>query len=327
MTIGQLVPGTVEVQIVLEGYRPRVFQLDLAAHQKVSRTERLEPNHSVVMTKPWENGLGMRFAPIAKDLMASVWETRVGDYERYVTESDGIPPLKPEFPQDDDHPVVYVSRDEAVDFCKWLTERERADERIAPSLEYRLPTDLEWSLLVGLNDDPDATPAERSARAAPIFPWGALWPPGPVIGLVGNLADESALRMPGVSPDRVIAGFEDGFDATAPVGSFPANALGLFDLSGNVHEWVSSDYTPRRALGVLRGGGWNTYQEENLYSGSRNTAPPTFADNIYGFRVMLARVPVEGPAGGSLTGDDPPEAPERSEEETNNGTSNGRDQD
>jgi formylglycine-generating enzyme required for sulfatase activity len=43
-------------------------------------------------------------------------------------------------------------------------------------------------------------------------------------------------------------------------------------------------------LGVLRGGGWNTYQAENLYSGSRNPQPPDSAADIYGFRVVLAKV-------------------------------------
>lgn len=297
LEIGRLRPEVVQVQILLEGYLTKTFQIELGPNQRVERSELLEPNQSVVMTRPWENGLGMRFVPVDKDLMASVWETRVRDYDEYAQKGDGIPPLKPYFEQAPDHPVVYVSRDEAQAFCRWLTSRERNADRITLSHEYRLPTDLEWSLLVGLRDDADATPAERSARAWPSFPWGpgALWPPGPLTGPVGNLADEAALRMPGISPDRVITGYDDGFAATAPVGSFPANSRGLFDLSGNVHEWVSSDYGQRSSLAVLRGGGWNTYEEENLYSGARNTAPPTGHDNIYGFRVMLARVPAEPP--------------------------------
>jgi formylglycine-generating enzyme required for sulfatase activity len=43
-------------------------------------------------------------------------------------------------------------------------------------------------------------------------------------------------------------------------------------------------------LGVLRGGGWNTYQTQNLITGSRNAVPPTYQDSIYGFRVVLAKV-------------------------------------
>jgi formylglycine-generating enzyme required for sulfatase activity len=42
---------------------------------------------------------------------------------------------------------------------------------------------------------------------------------------------------------------------------------------------------------VLRGGGWNTYQTEQLYTGSRNAVPPDYRDVFYGFRVVLAKVP------------------------------------
>jgi formylglycine-generating enzyme required for sulfatase activity len=89
----------------------------------------------------------------------------------------------------------------------------------------------------------------------------------------------------------VIEGYDDGFETTAPVGSFPPNALGLHDLCGNVHEWVADNYSPISTSGVLRGGGWNTYQPQNLYPGARNTQPPDFRDSIYGFRVVLAKVP------------------------------------
>jgi formylglycine-generating enzyme required for sulfatase activity len=105
----------------------------------------------------------------------------------------------------------------------------------------------------------------------------------------------TAARTPGVAIDRTISGYDDGYEFTAPVGSFPANTLGIYDLSGNVQEWVEDEYSKlgKNLLGVLRGGGWNSYQPENLLSGSRNAVPPTFQDAIYGFRPVLARVPPE----------------------------------
>ena len=44
-------------------------------------------------------------------------------------------------------------------------------------------------------------------------------------------------------------------------------------------------------FGVLRGGGWNTWRVEDLYTGARNAQPPTYQDAIYGFRVVLAKIP------------------------------------
>ena len=224
--------------------------------------------------------------------MVSVWETRVSDYELFIKQSGRSGQRTPYFAQGPDHPVVNVSREDAQAFCQWLTERERKDERIAETHEYRLPTDLEWSRMVGLEEEKGISPGWRDARKQTFYPWGGSWPPDQI---VGNFADVSAARTPGVAIERTIPGYDDGFEFTAPVGSFSANSLGLYDLSGNVQEWVEDEYSKlgKNVLGVLRGGGWNSYQPENLLAGSRNAVPPTFQDAIYGFRVVLARVAPE----------------------------------
>lgn len=290
LEIPALKPGPVQVSLVMEGYKPLTKSIRLEEGKSTALTLVLQRNEGVVFGKPWENSLRMRFVPVGSDLMASAWETRVGDYAQFVSETGHPPPPPAPFTQEPDHPVINVTREDARAFSDWLTQRERKLERITRSHEYRLPTDLEWSMMAGLVEEEGISPGWRDARKQPVYPWGADWQNGEK---TGNFADMSAARMPGVTAERTIAGYDDGFPHTAPVGSFPPNALGIYDLSGNVQEWVEDEYSRlgTNVLGVLRGGGWNTYQIEQLQTGSRNAVPPDYRDLFYGFRVVLAKVP------------------------------------
>ena len=84
-------------------------------------------------------------------------------------------------------------------------------------------------------------------------------------------------------------GYDDGHEKTSPVGSFPANAIGVYDLAGNVSEWVADDYAEDGAYGVLRGGNWGSYLAKHLYVTSRNAVKSTKTGDRYGFRVVLAK--------------------------------------
>jgi hypothetical protein len=292
LEITDLKPGSVELMLVLEGYKPSIKSIDLTEGKLLEQSLVLKKNQGVIFGHPWKNGITMQFVPVGRDLMASVWETRVSDYALFVTETGHPAPPATRFTQEPDHPVVNVSREDARAFCEWLTVHERKDERINHSHEYRLPTDLEWSLMAGLVEDEGLSPNGRDARKQPVFPWGTTWPSHEK---VGNFADMSASISPGISGERTIDGYDDGFPFTAPVGSFPANQFGIHDLSGNVQEWVNDEYSKfgSNTLGVLRGGGWNTYQIEQLYTGSRNAVPPDYRDEFYGFRIVLAKIAPE----------------------------------
>jgi formylglycine-generating enzyme required for sulfatase activity len=134
----------------------------------------------------------------------------------------------------DNQPVAQVSWQDAVAYCNWLSQqdglppayRQQGGELVAVSpmtTGYRLPSEAEWEW------------AARGGAAQHRYPWGDALP---VAANSGNYADTSA-RTPLTD---VIAGYDDGFLASAPVGSFAASPLGLYDLGGNVSEWTTDLY-------------------------------------------------------------------------------------
>jgi formylglycine-generating enzyme required for sulfatase activity len=142
--------------------------------------------------------------------------------------------LNPGFTQDDSHPVVCVSWNDAVEFTKWLSGKE--------GRTYRLPTEAEW---------------EYGCRAGTTTPFHT----GETISTDqanydGNYAYGAGRK--GEYRDR-----------TTPVGAFEPNAWGLYDMHGNAWEWCQDwygDYPAGDAMDpsgpdggadrVLRGGGW-----------------------------------------------------------------------
>ena len=126
-------------------------------------------------------------------------------------------------------------------------------------------------------------------RTEESFPWGHIWPPEDTGTLVGNLAGKSASQAEDIPRDRTLMDYDDGHEKTSPVGSFPANAIGVHDLAGNVSEWVADDYAEDGAYGVLRGGNWGSYLAKHLYVTSRNAVKSTKTGDRYGFRVVLAK--------------------------------------
>ena len=142
----------------------------------------------------------------------------------------------------DDFPVVRVTWQEAARYCNWLSQQHGLppfyEDRgggalVAASpttIGYRLPTEAEWSLVARYPE----------GGAAWKYSWGSSLP---IPAAATNVADlSSAPIVPAAN-----RGYNDGFEATAPPGSFRANPLGLFDLGGNVAEWVHDVYAVQPA--------------------------------------------------------------------------------
>lgn len=178
----------------------------------------------------------------------------------------------PEGPDSDiagrgDHPVIHVSWHDAVAFAAWSGTR--------------LPTEAEWEM------------AARGGRRGQVFPWGDEREP-----------DGQHLMnvFQGHFPDADSAA--DGFAGTAPVGSYPPNDLGLYDMTGNVWEWCADWFdaayyrrSSRRdptgpAAGthrVMRGGSYLCHESycRRYRVAARSANTPDSSTGNLGFRVAV----------------------------------------
>ncbi len=154
-------------------------------------------------------------------------------------------------------PVVGVSWYDAVAFCQWLTK--------VTGVSHQLPTEAQWEA------------AARGGLTGQSYPWGAEAP------------DAGGIYRANLRHDRTA---RDGFLFTAPVGSFPPNGYGLYDMAGNVSEWCLDQYRPAASgpfkpgvLRLLKGGSWFS-QARDLRCAARQSAAPNYADGYIGFRVV-----------------------------------------
>lgn len=132
----------------------------------------------------------------------------------------------------DDLPVLHVSAGDADGYVKWLSEQTGRG--------YRLPSEAEFEY---------ALRAGGSGR----YPWGdAATPPA----RTGNFTGARDRSPGGRTWSNALAGYGDGHWGPAPVGSFRPNAYGLYDLAGNVSEWVADCWHDGYRRAPKDGGAW-----------------------------------------------------------------------
>ena len=223
------------------------------------------------------NTLGMKFVPVSgTDVQFCIWETRVKDYAAYAAANAGVDarwkkPFGDRFKQADTHPVAKVNWNDAQAFCEWLTKKELAEGKIKAGQKYRLPTDAEWSVAVGLGKEKGNTPEEKQSGIKGVYPWGKGYPPPKEAGNYhGSL---------GV----------DGFEFTSPVGSFAVNKYGIHDLGGNAEEWCEDLWDPAaKNYRVKRGSHYGAFASPNILSSRRVNIPYDWRSIFSGFRCVLA---------------------------------------
>ncbi|MHB8473094.1 MAG: bifunctional serine/threonine-protein kinase/formylglycine-generating enzyme family protein [Gammaproteobacteria bacterium] len=135
----------------------------------------------------------------------------------------------PGFTQTDEHPVTCVSWDDAEAYINWLSTKTRK--------KYRLLTSAEWEYI--------ARAGSETARVGGDNPAGAC--------VAGNVADRSAAAK---YPDWKVHACTDGYVYTAPIGSFSPNKFGVYDMLGNVFEWVSDCWNDSYRNAPTDGSAW-----------------------------------------------------------------------
>ena len=196
---------------------------------------------------------------------AGVFDPRAGEWQK----SDGADWRRPDGPGSaakPQEPVTQVSWADAVAYARWAKKR--------------LPTEAEWEY------------AARGGLAAKKYAWGDELKPG---------GKDAGNWWQGHFPTRNTG--EDGFPGRAPVGSFAPNGYGLYDMSGNVWEWVADwfgeryyEASPRQdpagpaggAERVIRGGSWMcslNYCQGFRVAARSHSAPDSGLNNL-GFRCV-----------------------------------------
>ena len=220
------------------------------------------------------SSLGMKFVEVpGTTVLIGVHEVTVADWKSFVSESGYVWTFSPHFVQESDHPVVGVNLQDAVAFCNWLTEKERAADKINSSQSYRLPNRADWDAAAGLiRSRKRELTVEEKVQDQRTFLWGLAWPPP---AGSGNYAETE------------IPGYSDGFPFTSPVGKFKASANGIYDLGGNVWEWTWDLKLGANQMGNLRGGCWAYFRPECLTSSYEYAVPVEIRFSTIGFRCVF----------------------------------------
>ncbi|MDR3245264.1 MAG: formylglycine-generating enzyme family protein [Prevotellaceae bacterium] len=186
----------------------------------------------------------------------------------------------------DYYPVVGVSWLQAVAFCDWRSKHshEKKYKNQYPPHEYRLPNEVEFEY------------AARGGLEGNLYPWGSMYN-----------TNSSGCFLANFKPQRGDYAL-DGFTRTAPVAQYEPNEFGLYDMAGNVSEWVFDAFEesayetthdlvptyhyqvkendkPNKKRKVVRGGSWKDISYF-LQNGARNYDFQDSTHAYIGFRTV-----------------------------------------
>ncbi|MBL9127544.1 MAG: protein kinase [Verrucomicrobiales bacterium] len=240
------------------------------------------------LDRSWTNSLGLRFVPIAgtKVLFCST-EVSVADYRVFHKSSGRTDnPFALHVPETrENHPMHEVSWRASVEFCDWLTRRERADHRLAPNQSYRLPHGFEWMEAAKLVRKEIATTYRSTEETSKGSASNSWWPNTRPDPSTANLAGSEMHDLMRFGDTVVLKMFRDGFPTTAPVDELRAIA-GLYHLIGNVREWTT-DPGRKPNTKLRRGASWYSFGTDDLMIDTARELDGDLGDRETGFRLVI----------------------------------------
>ena len=203
------------------------------------------------------------------DFYLGVYEVTQEQWQRVMGDNPAT------FKKGGSYPVETVSWDDVQDFIRQLN--------LDAGKSYRLPTEAEWEYAAREGGRHEQFDAEKEGGPAPKGPW------------LVNLESREGFR-------RIHADSGPRRDEPMPVGSFKPNRLGLYDMTGNVWEWIADGYdadyyrnsvtnNPKGPASseyrVIRGGSWGALTR-NLRVTNRNRLTPSTRVFNVGLRLALS---------------------------------------
>ena len=254
-----LLPGNVAMEFVL--VKAGTFLMGSPSN---------EPDHDIIETQ--------HRVTLTKDYWIGKYEVTQEQYAALM----GTNPAG--FKKGGRYPVGDVSWNDAMDFCRKLTKRERAAGRLPAGYEYTLPTEAQWEY---------AARGGHNSR-------GFVYSGGNSLNDVAWYYENAGRKRLNDSSGDYRQALSNG-NSAHEVGTKQPNELGLYDMSGNVWEWCrdwfdfySGDATDPKGSAtvsnrVFRGGSWSDYAW-GCRVAYRFSLDPSYRNSDLGFRVALAPV-------------------------------------
>jgi formylglycine-generating enzyme required for sulfatase activity len=283
----RLAAGKIEIDAHASGYRRyhRVVELGPGGLDLTVQLERIDAKAGAVIRDPMRAGgqapavvviapgtflLGSTQVTLEQPFAIGVYEVTRAQYGAFTDATGAVFPSGRD-DETDAHPVVKVDHREALAYTEWLSAQTQQ--------RYRLPSEAEWQYVAAAGK---ANDYGLDDAAQPLCTYG-------------NIADATAKER---FREWTTVACRDGFVRTAPVGSFRPNAFGVYDLIGNVSEWVldcwQADHSGARRDGsarleagcgsfVVKGGSWDASADEARVNARE---PASSAGDDRGFRVL-----------------------------------------